>query len=79
MSHKLLTRSFSSVHFGSVPLESASSPFNIKLHLLKNVMSFFNGMKRNTGTCVAMDDKTGINGTMPFKYKNTLIRKVEDK
>ena len=42
-------------------------------------MSFFNGTKRNIGTCVDVEDKTAINEAMLSKYNNAVIRKVEDK
>jgi hypothetical protein len=38
-------------------------------------MSFFNGRKRNIGTCVATEVKTEINETLILKYNNTIIRK----
>jgi hypothetical protein len=39
-------------------------------------MSFFNGRKRNIGTCVAMEDKTAVNEALILKYNNTVIKKV---
>jgi len=36
-------------------------------------------MKRNIGTCVAMEDEIAINEAMLLKYNNTVVRKVENK
>jgi hypothetical protein len=39
-------------------------------------MSFFSGRKRNTGTCLAMEDNTAIIEELILKYNNTLIKKA---